>query len=107
MRHLSLSLHETASRYPDTEAIVFEDERITWSELESQVDLLAGTFLTLGVRKGERIGIFCSTRPEYVYTYLAAARVGAILTGFNIRYTAREVIELADQVGACGHDRAR
>ncbi len=98
MRHLSLSLHETASRYPDTEAIVFEDERITWSELESQVDLLAGTFLTLGVRKGERIGIFCSTRPEYVYTYLAAARVGAILTGFNIRYTAREVIELADQV---------
>ncbi len=94
-RHLSDCLHATAQRFADNEALVFAEQRLTWEEVDRRVDRLAGALLALGVQRGERIGIVCSNRPEYILTYLAAARVGAILAGFNIQHTLREIADLA------------
>ncbi len=90
-------LAQTAERIPEKEALVFGDERITWGQLDQRVNNLACAFLEMGVQIGDRVGIFCSTRPEYIYAYLAAVRIGATVVGFNIQYTPREVGELAAQ----------
>ncbi|MEJ2557015.1 MAG: AMP-binding protein [Anaerolineae bacterium] len=89
-------LAETAARVPDKEALVFNNERVTWAEFGRRVDHLAQAFLELGIQRGDRIGVISTTRPEYLYTYLAAARVGAILVGFNILYTPPELTHLAN-----------
>jgi fatty-acyl-CoA synthase len=89
-------LSETAARVPNKEALVFNDERVTWAEFDRRVDHLAQALLELGVQRGDRIGMISTTRPEYLYTYLAAARVGAILVGFNILYTPPELTHLAN-----------
>lgn len=88
-------MHSTAQRFPHNEAVIFAEQRLTWAEMERRVERLAGALLALGVQKGDRIGIVCSNRPEYILTYLAAARVGAILAGFNIQHTLREIAQLA------------
>ena len=95
-RFLGELLSATAARVPNKEALVYGDERVTWAEFDRRVDHLAKAFLEMGIKRGDRIGIICTTRPEYLYTYLAAARIGAILTGFNILYTPPEMIRLAN-----------
>jgi fatty-acyl-CoA synthase len=89
-------LAQTASRMPDKEALVFGEQRISWAEFNQRVDNLAKAFLEMGVQRGDRIGMISTTRPEYLYTYLAAARIGAILAGFNILYTPTELTRLAN-----------
>ena len=88
-------LSATADRLPDKEALVFNDERVTWAQFDRRVDYLAKAFLERGIQRGDRIGVICTTRPEYLYAYLAAARIGAMLVGFSILYTPPEVLRLA------------
>jgi fatty-acyl-CoA synthase len=93
-RLLGSLLSATAARVPDKEALVFGDERVTWAQFDRRVGCLAKAFLEMGIQRGDRIGVISTTRPEYLYTYLAAARVGAILVGFNILYTPPELARL-------------
>lgn len=95
-RLLGAWLADTAARVPQKEALVFNDERVTWAEFDQRVNRLAHTFLEMGIQRGDRIGVISTTRPEYLYTYLAAARIGAILVGFNIVYTPLELTRLAN-----------
>ena len=94
-RLLAELLSATAARLPDKEALVFRDQRVTWSEFNRHVDNLAKAFLKMGIQRGERIGVISTTRPEYLYTYLAAARIGAVMVGFSILYTPPELVRLA------------
>src|SRR4051812_46044062 len=89
-------LENTARRFPDKEAILYGETHLTWMEFNHQVDNLASAFLTLGIARGDRIGIISTTRPEYLCVYLAAARIGAVLVGFNILFTPSEVTQLAN-----------
>ncbi|MFZ1506335.1 MAG: AMP-binding protein, partial [Anaerolineae bacterium] len=68
--HLSALLDAAADRWPDREAIVFQDMRLTWRMLAQQVDRLAAAFMALGIEHGDCIGLQCTTRPEYIITYL-------------------------------------
>jgi len=94
--HLSHLLAKTSTRWPNKEALVFGDERITWREVQQRVESLAVAFLEMGMQRGDRIGILCTTRPEYIITYLAAVRVGAMLVGFNVNFTPREIRKQAE-----------
>lgn len=75
---------------------MFHDQRVTWSEFNRRADYLAKAFLEMGVQRGDRIGVISTTRPEYLYVYLAAMRIGAVLVGFSILYTPPELIRLAE-----------
>jgi len=97
-RHLNDIFARTVARTPDGLAVIFEDQRLTWREVESQVSGLAKSLLALGVQRGDRIGILSPPRPEYLIAYLATTRIGAILTGFSVQYTAREIIDYAHLV---------
>jgi amino acid adenylation domain-containing protein len=51
-------LSESAAKYPDNEAIVFKDERMTYAELERESNKLAHSLLEIGIERGERVGIY-------------------------------------------------
>lgn len=89
-------LENTATKLPDKEAILFGEISLTWAAFNQKVDHLACAFLAAGVERGDRIGILCTTRPEYLFVYLAAARIGAVLVGFNVQFTPKEVLQLAN-----------
>jgi fatty-acyl-CoA synthase len=63
-------------------------------------DRVASGLLKLGFKKGERIGIIGLNQPEWLYTYFAAAKIGAILVGLNVRYRDTELEYMLNQSGA-------
>ncbi|MGQ9722565.1 MAG: class I adenylate-forming enzyme family protein [Candidatus Jordarchaeum sp.] len=74
-----------AAEYPDKEAVVHKDQRMTFEELNETVDRLAKSFLKLGIKKGEKIITIIPPRPEWLYVALAAAKIGAVTVSLDWR----------------------
>jgi long-chain acyl-CoA synthetase len=96
-RSLYSILAESASRFPARPAIAFRlpgapmGKTITYRELERQVVRFAGVLASLGIRKGDRMGLILPNCPQYVIGYYAALRLGAVVVGNNPLYTEREL----------------
>jgi len=94
-------LSETAARFPDNDAMVFcaQNLRFTYRELEAEVDALAAGLHRLGLRAGERIGIWSPNRPEWVLIQFASAKLGLILVNINPAYRLSELEYALNKVG--------
>ncbi|WP_108882737.1 fatty acid CoA ligase family protein [Anderseniella sp. Alg231-50] len=95
-------LNGTVKRYAGQEAVVFCEPgmRWTWQELQEQVDRFAAGLLSLGLYKGDRIGIWSPNRPEWVIAQFATARIGLILVNINPAYRRHELEFALNKVGA-------
>src|SRR3954464_12429791 len=87
------TLRETARRYPQGDAIVFcnPPARMTWSEFDAAVDLVARGLLALGLEPGDHFGIWATNVPEWVLLQFATARIGIVLVNINPAYRAGEL----------------
>lgn len=83
LKSLSDYLTKNAQYYPDQTAIIYDDQRITWKEYNEKSKKLAKYLLKIGVKRHDRIAYLMSTQPEWLYLYMAAARIGAILVGMG------------------------
>lgn len=85
-----------AAAKPDAECVAFEDERLTWRQFADRVDKTARAFIAAGVAKGDRVAMLSMARPEFLVTYMAAGKAGAVWLGLTPKFT---LDELAFQVG--------
>jgi len=72
-----------ARKYPERIAIVFRDQKITYRALEEGVQTLARTLRTLGIGKGDRVGILMPNCPQAICAYFAGALCGAVVVPVN------------------------
>ncbi|WP_372981582.1 AMP-binding protein [Marinobacter sediminum] len=86
-------LDRTAEKYPDTEALVclHQDIRWTYKEFVGKVNEAARAFMAIGVKRGDRVGIWSPNRYEWTVTQFATAKVGAILVNINPAYGMHEL----------------
>lgn len=84
-------LARTAERYPEHTAVVSRDIDLTYRELDALVNSFANALLALGIRKGQVVALFMTNRPEYLISWFAIARIGAVATPMNPSYKEREV----------------
>ncbi len=84
-------LSRTAERFPEQEALIFKDINLTYRELDALVNAFANALLELGVGKGQKVCLFMTNRAEYLISWFAAARIGAIVSPINPSYKEREV----------------
>src|SRR5258708_1368294 len=84
-------LSRTAERFPENEAVIFRDVNLTYRELDALVNAFANALLDLGIRKGERVCLLMTNRPEFLVSWFALARIGAIISPMNPSYKEREV----------------
>ncbi|MFA5517917.1 MAG: class I adenylate-forming enzyme family protein [Spirochaetota bacterium] len=85
-----------ASEQPDKESLVFEDLRVSWKEFRERMNLAAKAFLEIGIQKGDSIAMISMGRTEFIETYMAAGKVGAMWLGLNPKFT---IDELRYQIG--------
>jgi fatty-acyl-CoA synthase len=94
-------LDEAAALWPAQTAVVFREQkvRLSWAELRDACDRLAAGFIALGIKPGDRVGIWSQNRIEWVLTMFAAARIGAILVNVNPAYRLAELEYALNKVG--------
>jgi fatty-acyl-CoA synthase len=92
----------TVARFPDREALVVRHQgvRLSWIELKHACERFARGLLTLGIRKGDRIGIWSPNWAEWVIAQFATPRIGAILVNINPANRATE-LEYALRQSGC------
>lgn len=91
-------LSRTAERCPENVAIVSQEINLTYRELDALTNSFANALLAQGVSKGQKVGLFMTNRPEYIISWFAIARIGAVISPLNPSYKEREV---AYQLGNC------
>jgi fatty-acyl-CoA synthase len=86
-------LDRIASSFPEHDALVscHQDLRFTYQQLRATVERIARGLLALGVRRGDRVGIFSPNCAEWTIAQYAAAKAGAILVNINPAYRLREL----------------
>jgi long-chain acyl-CoA synthetase len=89
----------SALQFGDRPAVAFQNAQLTYSEIKVQVDRLATALAGLGIIKGDRVGIMLPNCPQYLISFFAIVRLGAIVTNINPIYTPREVEIVASDSG--------
>jgi long-chain acyl-CoA synthetase len=84
-------LRAAAARNPDRPAIIYHDLNLTYREVVSMVNCIANGLYNQGFRKGDRLVLFTTNRPEYTVTFIAAAYIGVVVSPMNPAYKEREV----------------
>ncbi|ATX82454.1 fatty-acyl-CoA synthase [Mariprofundus ferrinatatus] len=81
------------ARFGDREAVVSlpQQRRLTYTELGKEVDRLALGLLGIGIRRGERVGIWATNNIEWLQLQMATARIGAVLVNINPAYRPNEL----------------
>jgi long-chain acyl-CoA synthetase len=84
-------LRKTTNLYSRQTAIIFYGRKITYKELNELTDRFATALYSLGVRKGDRVGLFMPNIPQFVIAYYGALKTGAIVTAVSPLCKEREV----------------
>jgi len=94
------ALEDTARAHPDNEALVDckQNIRLTYAQLDQAVNNVAGNLHSLGVVKGDRVGIWSPNKAQWVLTQLACARIGAVLVTINPAYRLSELEYVLNKV---------
>ena len=92
--NLGRYVSRTALHYPKNIALVHEDKRVTYEEFERRTNKLAQGLLSLGLRKGDRIGIVSWNRGEIVEIEVACYKAGIVRIPVNARIALTETIHV-------------
>ncbi len=86
-------LERTASRFPDRLAVAsrHQSKRMTWAELSAAADGIARGLWSLGIRRGDRVGLWSTNCIEWIMMHMGCARAGAALVNVNPAYRSHEL----------------
>jgi len=86
-------LDRTASQFPDRLAVAsrHQSARMTWAELSEAADRVSRGLWSLGVRRGDRVGLWSTNCIEWVVMHMGCARAGAALVNVNPAYRSHEL----------------
>ncbi|SVD34596.1 uncharacterized protein METZ01_LOCUS387450, partial [marine metagenome] len=80
-----------STAHSDAEYLVYEDERITYTEAHATVDALVAHLASMGVGHGDRVALAMRNYPEWVMSYWATISLGAAVVGMNAWWTGPEM----------------
>lgn len=82
-----------AERNPDHDFLVFPDRnlRFSYKEFDERANLMAKGLISLGIKKGDHVGIWAKNVPDWLTFMLATAKIGAVLVTVNTAYKSHEL----------------
>ncbi len=90
----------SADRFPDVEALVDGDLRLTFPQLRDAIVDAARAHIAAGVEPGDRVAIWAPNIAEWVIAGLGAVVAGGVLVPLNTRYKGTEAADIIDRSGA-------
>ena len=94
-------LDRISARFPDSDALVscHQGIRYTYRELHREVEIAARGLMSLGVKRGDRVGVWSPNCAEWLIAQYALAKAGAIMVNVNPAYRLRELEHALTQSG--------
>ncbi len=98
---IGAAFDHTVARFAEREALVVrhQGQRYSWAQLAEVVDRHARALLALGLKAGDRLGIWAPNCAEWCITQFASAKVGVILVNINPAYRTSELEYALKQSG--------
>ena len=104
IKYPNVSLHQlledSAKKFPANPALIFLNGKMPYSALDANVNRLANALSGLGVKKGDRVAIYTANCPQYVISYYAILKIGAVIVPINPLYVDHEVQHQVNDAGA-------
>jgi len=90
---IGVHFDRVVERFPERDALIVRHQDIRWTyrELQREVDAVAASLVALGLKPGERIGIWSPNNAEWVLAQFATAKAGLILVNINPAYRLAEL----------------
>ena len=95
------NLRKTVAKFPNNDALISAHQhyRATYTEFYEQVTAVAKGLIALGVKSGDRVGIWSPNCYEWTLLQYATAKIGAIMVNINPAYRTSELIYVINQSG--------
>ncbi|MDZ4133720.1 MAG: AMP-binding protein [Dethiobacteria bacterium] len=91
---------ESAQKYANQPAVIFYGNKISFKQLQDEVNRFATALSKLGVVKGDKVALYLLNSPQYVIAYFAILKVGGTVTPISPVYTSSEVRHQLTDSGA-------
>ena len=92
-------LEESARKHPDRACTIFKGAVITFKEMNELTDRMAAALVDMGVKRGDRVGIFMPNTPQFVIAYYGILKAGGAVVATNPLYTPPEIEHQASDAG--------
>jgi len=89
--NLARQISETARKYPDKPAVIFEGTVYTFGDIDRQVEEYTAMLEAMRVRSGDRVALQLSKRMEFIFLHLAIMSMGAVSLPLNPDYKPEEI----------------
>jgi long-chain acyl-CoA synthetase len=97
---LAVVLEHSAREYPDRVAIVSDELRMTYREVDAASSRFAATLVERGLRPGDRVALSCPNGAWFPIAHFAILKAGLTTVPLNVLLTEREVIQHLEDSGA-------
>ena len=94
------AVYRAAVNWPDDEALVDGDTRLTWAELAERMTVVASALIASGVRAGDRVAIWAPNSADWIVTSFGVYAAGAVLLPINTRFRGEEAAHVLRTAGA-------
>ena len=87
-------------KFPDKEALIYGETRLTYKQLNARINQLAHALLDLGIKKGSKVAILAFNCNQFMEAYFALAKVGGVAVPLNFRLHPEELKYMVDHSDA-------
>ena len=91
MLNLAMLLEQSARRTPGKVAVMLDDTRLRYAELDGAANKIANGLARLGVRQGDKVAIMLPNTPHFVMVYYAILKLGAAVVPLNVLFKQHEI----------------
>ena len=91
MYNLSTLLEDSARSYPDRDAVVLGDTRLTYAQVNGAANQVANLLVSRGIKPGDKVALTCPNLPYFTIVYYGILKAGATVVPLNVLLKGREV----------------
>ncbi len=92
-------LEDAARKFPDRACTIFKGAVISYREMNALTDQMAAALVEMGVKKGDRVGIFMPNTPQFVIAYYGILKAGGAVVAVNPTYPVDEILTPVNDAG--------
>ncbi len=84
-------IEDHAFKRPNQTAIIFNDQRFTYGQLNAMANMIANGLVELGIKPGDHVALSCPNLPYFPMVYFGILKVGAVAVTLNVLFKPREI----------------